>query len=371
MQETIRHGGRADDRPTREEIEPAARTLVERHSGQLIATARRYSLSAEDAEDAYQRGLEIMLTRAPSLEESYLLPWVKTVVKHEAFAIRRQRQRAEVVADSEYVSGFVPAAHDQAERLERLRVGIEAMSRLKPQEVRCLLLRAEGYSYKQICDETGFTYTKVNRCITEGRRSFLDRVAGIESGAECERLSPLLSRLVDGEATPEDMATLRPHLRTCLACHAALREFRETPARMAAFAPLLAAPGVLSRALHRLHHLLSAAGATKAAAVVAVTAAVAGGGVAALHGGNPHTQPKPKPKSAPQVAHHPRKPPAARIARAHKAKAKHQTRAAHHPKRRSTPAVHAPAPKSTPTTVATPTPTPKPAPPPATSEFGP
>ena len=52
MQEAIRHGSRADDRPTRMEIGPAARSLVERHSGQLIATARRYSLSAEDAEDA-------------------------------------------------------------------------------------------------------------------------------------------------------------------------------------------------------------------------------------------------------------------------------------------------------------------------------
>ncbi len=154
MQEAIRHGGRAaDDRPTREQMEPAARALVERHSVQLIATARRYSLSAEDAEDAYQRGLEIMLTRAPSLEENDLVPWLKTVVKHEAFAIRKQRQRAELAGNPEFVPSHVPPAHEQAERLERLRVGIEAMSRLKPQEVRCLLLRAEGYSYKQACEE--------------------------------------------------------------------------------------------------------------------------------------------------------------------------------------------------------------------------
>ena len=164
MQEAIRQGSRADSRPTRTEIEPAARALVERHSGQLIATARRYSLSAEDAEDAYQRGLEIMLTRAPSLSENELVPWLKTVVKHEAFTIRKQRQRAELPAEGEFAAaGHEPPAHEQAERFERLRLGVEAMSRLKPQEVRCLLLRAEGYSYKQICDETGWTYTKVCR----------------------------------------------------------------------------------------------------------------------------------------------------------------------------------------------------------------
>jgi RNA polymerase sigma factor (sigma-70 family) len=359
MQEAIRHGSRAaDGRPTRTEIEPAARALVERHSGQLIATARRYSLSAEDAEDAYQRGLEIMLTRAPSLSENELVPWLKTVVKHEAFTIRKQRLRGEVVTDAEFAPGHVPPAHEQAERLERLRVGVEAMSRLKPQEVRCLLLRAEGYSYKQICDETGFSYTKVNRCISEGRRSFLERVAGIESGAECERMQPLLSRLADGEATAEDMAAMRPHLRGCLACRATLREFRAAPVRVAAFAPLLVAPGLLRRVLKGL-------GLQKTAAAVAVVASVAGAGVAVVHGTGhaahkpppahhrPHVQPKPKT--------HPR--PKAHIAHAHKTRKKN---------RRAKPVAHRP--------IATPTPAPAAAaPPPATpppaaptsGEFGP
>jgi RNA polymerase sigma factor (sigma-70 family) len=307
MQEAIRHGSRAaDDRPTREQIEPAAQALVERHSPQLIATARRYSLSTEDAEDAYQRGLEILLTRAPSVAEDDLVPWLKTVVKHEAFAIRKQRQRAEFIADPEYVSGFVPPAHEQAERLERLRVSIEAMSRLKPQEVRCLLLRAEGYSYKQICDETGWTYTKVNRCIAEGRRSFLERVAGIESGAECARLAPLLSRLVDGEATAEDMALLRPHLRGCLACRATLRDFREAPARVAAFAPLVLVPGLMRRVQRVFAHL----GFQKTAAVVAVAGALVGGGAVVVHGDKP-------PPPPPQRGHAlPRQRPVAHIARA-------------------------------------------------------
>ena len=95
MQEAIRQGGRAECRPTRAEIEPAARELVERHGAQIMGTARRYSLSAEDAEDAFQRGLEILLTKAPSTHEDDLVPWLKTVVKHEAFAIRKQRLRME------------------------------------------------------------------------------------------------------------------------------------------------------------------------------------------------------------------------------------------------------------------------------------
>ena len=34
----------------------------------------------------------------------------------------------------------------------------------------------------------------VNRSITEGRRAFLKRFTSIESGAECERLAPLISK---------------------------------------------------------------------------------------------------------------------------------------------------------------------------------
>jgi RNA polymerase sigma factor (sigma-70 family) len=273
-------------------IQTAALDLLERHSAQIMGTARRYSLSAEDAEDAFQRGLEILLTKAPSTDENDLVPWLKTVVKHEAFAIRKQRQRAELAGDRELWGGLAPAAHTQVERQERLRVGAEAISRLKPQEIRCLLLRAEGYSYKQICEETGFSYTKVNRCLAEGRKAFLDRVAGIEAGVECDRLAPLLSRLADGEATAEDMAALRPHMRSCLSCRAALREYRGAPSRVAALLPVLAAPATL---LHRLHaffsHAAEAATAQKVAAVAAVTAAVAGGGVATVEKLDRHAPP--------------------------------------------------------------------------------
>ncbi|HXD59238.1 MAG TPA: sigma-70 family RNA polymerase sigma factor [Thermoleophilaceae bacterium] len=274
-------------------IQTAALDLLERHGAQIMGTAKRYSLSAEDAEDAFQRGLEILLTKAPSTDEDDLVPWLKTVVKHEAFAIRKQRQRTELAGDRELRAGMAPAAHTQAERQERLRVGAEAISRLKPQEVRCLLLRAEGYSYKQICEETGWTYTKVNRCLAEGRKAFLERVAGIEAGAECDRLAPLLSRLADGEASAEDMTALRPHMRTCLSCRAALREYRGAPSRVAALLPVLAAPHLLGRLLHRLQvlflrahdsvaHAADVVSVQKMAAAAAATAALAGGGVATV-----------------------------------------------------------------------------------------
>ena len=141
----------------------AALELVERHAAQIMATARRYAATAEDAEDAYQRGLEIMLTKAPTTAEDELVPWLKTVIKHEAFALRRQRDRHTPTTEDgeppDRPGG--PPTMEQAERLERLQLGAEALQRLKPQEIRALVLRAEGHSYEEIAKITGWTYTKV------------------------------------------------------------------------------------------------------------------------------------------------------------------------------------------------------------------
>jgi DNA-directed RNA polymerase specialized sigma24 family protein len=66
-------------RSSRREIDDAAVALVARHGAQILATARRYAATPEDAEDAYQRAFEILLTKAPTTREDELVPWLKTV----------------------------------------------------------------------------------------------------------------------------------------------------------------------------------------------------------------------------------------------------------------------------------------------------
>jgi RNA polymerase sigma factor (sigma-70 family) len=302
-------------RPARGEIDEAALELLARHGTQILATARRYAATPEDAEDAYQRGIEILLTKAPSTRGEELIPWLKTVVKHEAFALRRQRDRhSPVTDDGELRDRPAPAAvtHEQAERLERLRQGAEALGHLKPHEMRALLLKAEGFSYREICSMTGWSYTKVNRLLTEGRRAFLHRVSGIERGADCARYEPVLSALADGEASAEDLALLRPHMRTCLSCRAALREFRAAPQRVASVVPpaaLVVSGGgplrnlfesAFGAAQHKSALLGERVGAAaelatgqKLAVVAASAAAIAGGGTAVDQYANHHLQPLP------------------------------------------------------------------------------
>jgi RNA polymerase sigma factor (sigma-70 family) len=151
------------------------RVAVETYVGNeraLRRTARRYSLCADDAEDALQRGLEILLKKAPSEDPRELIRWTQTVVKHEALAVRRERERilsgpAAVTPEpgKEDWVALIPAPGDgpaeQAERHEVIARSREALQALKPQELRALTLLAEGYSYQEIGEITGYSRTKV------------------------------------------------------------------------------------------------------------------------------------------------------------------------------------------------------------------
>lgn len=166
--------------------------LIGAHDAAFRRTARRHSLCAEDAEDAYQRALEILLTKAPPCDPPALTAWMQTVTRREAMAVRRARERLlggrlPGEGDGEQggldsLPGESPGPAERAERRERVARSSEALAALKPQERRALMLKAQGYSYTEIQQLCGWTYTKVNRCIAEGRRAFLDSFARIEAG---------------------------------------------------------------------------------------------------------------------------------------------------------------------------------------------
>jgi RNA polymerase sigma factor (sigma-70 family) len=134
------------------------------HSPSLLALARRYSLCSDDAQDAYQRALEIFLRRADSLQPATAAAWLRTVIKHEALAVRAGRRRlvgpSEVDLDRTEARELEPA-DERAAAAERTARSTEALARLKPQEVRALVLKARGYSYREIAEITNWTYTNI------------------------------------------------------------------------------------------------------------------------------------------------------------------------------------------------------------------
>jgi RNA polymerase sigma factor (sigma-70 family) len=278
--------------------------MVTRHGPALLRVANQFSLCHDDALDAYQRALEIYLRRLESVEVATEGAWMRVVVKHEAMAIRRARA-ASVDRDDVDLDAVHASARDVDEQVaggERVERSVEALKALKPDEAKALMLKAQGLSYQEIGRRFGWTYTKVNRSITEGRARFLKEFRGIEAGEACARHADVIAALADGTATSAQVVSIRPHLRHCAACRAAVRELRlSRRRRIALMLPGLPWALLTRAAASDAGTSVQYAGATgggrlgAAAALAGLCFASAGAGaVCAVSGGVP---------SAPLVSH--------------------------------------------------------------------
>lgn len=211
----------------------------------LVRYAARYTHSIDDAEDAYQRAMEVALTRAPSVEPSRFVPWLYRVVRNEAIRLRDAGRREVAVGDerigAELERESVNATRSDpdacAEWRERYRTVQDALGGLTETQRVCLILRTAGLASGEITELTGHTDRTVERAIVEGRarlRAFELRVA---SGQECERLASLIDTVIDGSAEAGDARRLERHVRHCRACRVALRDRREQARLMASLVP--------------------------------------------------------------------------------------------------------------------------------------
>jgi DNA-binding CsgD family transcriptional regulator len=138
---------------------------------------------------------------------------------------------------------LIPAGGDgpdeQVARREDIARSREALQALKPAELRALGLLAEGYSYVEIGERTGWSQTKINRLLAEGRARFRTLVSSSEDGSRCRELQPLLSAFCDGETGPREVLEVREHLRACAQCRATMRTYRAAPRIAVALLPAM------------------------------------------------------------------------------------------------------------------------------------
>ena len=116
-------------------------------------TARRVSLCADDAEDAFQRAVEILLTKAPERPPNALVAWMQVVTRREALAVRRARER--ILAawrddGDDLFDGLLcerPGPMERVQRRDRVAAAAEALATLKPDERRAIVLQAHGVGH--------------------------------------------------------------------------------------------------------------------------------------------------------------------------------------------------------------------------------
>jgi RNA polymerase sigma factor (sigma-70 family) len=154
-----------------------ATALLEYGEATLRTIARRYSVSHDEAEDAFARAVETLLTKGPDVPLPRLMSWMKVVTRHEAIhGVRHEARRRPALAaesgeviDPDWFATPRAGPEEELDRRERVARYAERLAELKPQERRALALFGAGCSYAEIQAITGWTYTKVNRCVNEGR----------------------------------------------------------------------------------------------------------------------------------------------------------------------------------------------------------
>jgi RNA polymerase sigma factor (sigma-70 family) len=155
--------------------------LLVRHRPALLHQASRHAPRPADAEDALQDACVQFMRAYDGPPGRDALRWMLLVVKRCAWGIGEREhpgaRHALRVADATSGDGEATVViadegsdpHDRVECAERCAAALAAVDRLKPDERTALLLFGLGYSYQEIAETQGWTHTKVNRCIAEGR----------------------------------------------------------------------------------------------------------------------------------------------------------------------------------------------------------
>ena len=215
--------------------------IARRDGDALLRTARRFSACADDAHDAYQRAMELLLAHAGTIDRAKAVPWLHVVVRREAGAIRRSNDRNVSLDDEdveEATARLAAQADDQLHTIDLARRAGEALATLKENEAQALCLRAQGLSYDEIAEAYGWSYTKVNRVVTEGRRAFVAHYRAVEDGLICTDTADLVGRFAAGDLKPRVALKVRAHLVRCTACRALLHAERQADASLRALLPV-------------------------------------------------------------------------------------------------------------------------------------
>ena len=164
----------------RERVQVLADKLYRERYHYLVRIARRNGAGA-DADDAVNDAFATFIDKFDPASGSPPLGWLTLTLQRRCWAINRSRRLDRRAGHWVHPESGEPrfsvanlptqtaGPEESTERAEYVLEARERLAALKPDERTALLLFGLGYTYHEIGERRGWTYTKTNRCIAEGR----------------------------------------------------------------------------------------------------------------------------------------------------------------------------------------------------------
>ncbi|HEY4778975.1 MAG TPA: sigma factor [Solirubrobacterales bacterium] len=173
---------------SRERVQSLADRLYRDHHGRLLAIARRNAANEADAAEALHDAFILFIEHFDPSCEAPPLAWL--TLKRRCWALYRaqhlDRRAGQEAAVGSTEQGFsitaIPAktagVEESIERASSVLEAREQLAYLKPAERLALGLFAAGCSYAEIGQMNDWTFTKVDRCLKEGRAALREMATG-------------------------------------------------------------------------------------------------------------------------------------------------------------------------------------------------
>jgi RNA polymerase sigma factor (sigma-70 family) len=169
---------RTAEQDRRTQAQALAEQLYRERYDHLLRIAAKHAANREDAEEALQFSFSALIEKYDPAGGSPPLGWLTLTLQRRCWALYREAHLdrsagQEATPDSagrSFAAESIPSGDTGPEQLiELVEDARTRLAALKPAERRTLSLIAAGFSYQEVGQITGFSYTKTNRSLSEGR----------------------------------------------------------------------------------------------------------------------------------------------------------------------------------------------------------
>jgi RNA polymerase sigma factor (sigma-70 family) len=161
-----------------DEVRRLAGEIYETRYAYLLRIARRNAASRSDAEEALQDAFVFFMSDYDPKLGSPALAWLTLVLKRRCWRLRDNAHLdRRVVADAESdhqeptetIERVSSRARPLVDRVAECDGARRHLRRLKPDQRTAIGMLAAGCTYEEVGKIRGWTHSKVNRCLYEGR----------------------------------------------------------------------------------------------------------------------------------------------------------------------------------------------------------